>query len=89
MTFRNSEEIKVIEDWRFVWWDLDRGVEYFGAITGTHPKLEWRYIQNIYGKIVHLPDGGDLELLYRDETCDEFQVRLRCKTCGKTFYADI
>jgi hypothetical protein len=94
MTFTNKDEIKVIEDWRFVFWDLKNDVEFTGAITGTPwqpiPPVEKRLIQNVYGKIVHVPDDGELELVFDgDASCNPYQVRMRCKTCGKTFCADV
>lgn len=86
MTFKNDTEIKRVEDWRFVWWNLDADTEYTQAVTGTHPRLEWRHIQNIYGKVVHIPDNGELEVVGGE--CGYMQARLRCKACGKEFCAD-
>jgi hypothetical protein len=88
--YRNSHEIKVVEDWRWVWWDKVEDREYFGSATGTVINhVERRHIQNIYGRIAHIPDDGKLQLVFDSEDCGEYQVRLRCLTCGKEFCADI
>lgn len=89
--YKNKDEIKVVEDWEVVLWDMENDVEYLGASSGTPwhplPHLERRRIQRIRGKIVHIPDNGELEILPRD--CVPFHVWLRCKKCGKEFLAEI
>jgi hypothetical protein len=85
VAFRNPNEIKTERVFYHVWWDLQKDRVYV-PITGTIPPLERRWIQDAYGRIVHLPDSG--ELLIVDGECGYLQVRLKCQICGKEFCAD-
>lgn len=89
--YKNTDEIKVVEVWEFVLWDMAADAEYLGASSGTPwqplPYLQRRRIQRIHGRVAHIPDGGELEILSKDSK--PFTVWLRCKMCGKEFLAEI
>lgn len=93
---RNSQEIKVIQDWQWVIWDRLGDCIFTASVTGTiahekfeqRPRLERRLIQNVFGKPVHAPDDGELEILNCND-CDGYHIRLRCKICSKEFIAEI
>ena len=64
-----NDEIKIVEDWRVVWWDRQEDVEFLNSVTGAivhemlgnRPRLEQRRVQNIFGREVHVLDGGLIE----------------------------
>ena len=88
--YRNTE-IKTIESWEWVWWDVERDEEFLHAVTGTPwkplPILEQRLIQRIGGKQVHAPDDGELEYLPRD--CDPLKAWVRCSACGTEILVEV
>lgn len=87
MPYRNPDEMKTIPHWRWAWWDVEHGVEFRQSVTGTHPKLSAVYIEDVYGKQVHIPDDGDLEMVFDGDDLPEFTVKMRCKKCEKIFLA--
>ena len=84
--YTNKDEIKIVEDWHIEMVDMKTGMPVTHFPTGTGVRMEKRRIQNIYGKPVHIPDDGELEVISGD--CGSLQVRLRCRVCGKEFCAD-